>query len=149
MTLKQSTNCVSDLKFHLIFVVKYRKKLLIKYGDKIKELLMACSDMNDKFEIESLEVDKDHVHMLISLHPTETIVNVVKKLKSYSTFHIWQYDPDNLTAQFWKKKMFWSSSYYVRSVGQVDLETVEAYIKNQGQEKELRSRDIHRVMLKH
>ena len=139
----QSKNCVHKLHFHLIFFVKYRKKLLIKYGDKIKDLLNESSNQSKKFSIEKIEVDQDHVHMLIETHPTETISNVVKRLKAYSTFHIWQHDEENLKHQFWKEKMFWSKSYFVRSVGEVDLEVTRKYIEDQGKTRMLNSRKIH------
>lgn len=145
----QSNNCVHKLKFHLIFVVKYRKKLLIKYGEKIKELLLESASQSKKFDIEKIEVDQDHVHMLIEIHPTETISNVVKRLKSYSTFHIWEYDEENLQRQFWKEKMFWSKSYFVRTVGEVDENAVRGYIEQQGKVKIPNSRKNSSVMLKH
>lgn len=145
----QSNNCVHLLHFHLIFVVKYRKKLLIRYGDKVKSLLLESSDQSKKFHIEKLEVDHDHVHMLIQMHPTETISNIVKRLKSYTTYHMWHYDEENLVNQFWKEKMFWSKSYFVRSVGEVDIDVVKKYIEEQGKTKIPNSRKIHRVMLKH
>lgn len=141
--MKQSSTCVHSLQFHLIFVVKYRKQLLIRYGDKIKELLLESAKQSKKFDITKIEVDKDHVHMLVEMHPTETISNVVKRLKSYTTYHIWQFDEDNLKYQFWKEKMFWSKSYFVRSVGDVDRDRVKAYIENQGKLKIPNSRKIH------
>lgn len=145
----QSNNCVHKLKFHLIFVVKYRKKLLIKYGEKVKELLLESASQSKKFDIEKIEVDQDHVHMLIEIHPTETISNVVKRLKSYSTFHIWEYDEENLQRQFWKEKMFWSKSYFVRTVGEVDENVVRNYIDQQGKVKIPNSRKNSSVILKH
>lgn len=141
--------CVHLLNFHLIFVVKYRKQLLIRYGEKVKELLLESADQSKKFDIDKIEVDKDHVHMIIRMNPTETISNVVKRLKSYSTYHLWQYDDENLRNQFWKEKMFWSKSYFVRSVGVVDYDTVEKYIEEQGKIKIPNSRKNSSIMLKH
>jgi putative transposase len=110
--------------------------------------LLESSNQSRKFEIEKLEVDQDHVHMLIQMHSTETISNIVKRLKSYSTYHLWQYDEENLKNQFWKEKMFWSKSYFVRSVGEVDIDVVKNYIEEQGRTKIPNSRKIHQVMLK-
>lgn len=42
--MKKSSNSVHHLSIHLIFVVKYRKKLLIKFGDDMKKLLLECSE---------------------------------------------------------------------------------------------------------
>lgn len=122
----------SHLSIHLILVVKYRKQLLIKYGEEIKELLKERSELSNTFEISKMEADKDHIHLLINFLPTEPISNIVKQLKSYSVYHIWDRHEKELKHQFWKRKMFWSPSYYVSSVGNVDREVVTKYIKAQG-----------------
>ena len=65
---------------HLIFVCKYRKHLLVRYGDQVKQLLNDISVEKD-FEIIEMEVDKDHIHLLVSYNPTQSILDVVRLLK--------------------------------------------------------------------
>lgn len=137
--LKNPKHAVSNLTIHLIFVVKYRKHLLIKYGEEIKKLLLERAAQSSRFEITHIEVDKDHVHMMVNYSVGETVMNIVKQLKSYSTYHIWQLHEDELTKQFWKKKMFWTSSYFACSVGEASRETIANYIATQGS----RQRTIH------
>ena len=55
---------------HLIFVCKYRKKLLTKLGEQIKLLMFDIAKEND-FELIKTEVDKNHIHLLISYNPTQ------------------------------------------------------------------------------
>ena len=130
---------ISKLSIHLVFVVKYRKQLLIKYGNEIKQLMQERSDASKKFAIIEMEVDKDHIHFIIEYLPTESISNIVKQLKSYSVFHIWAKHEVELSRQFWKRKMFWSSGYYVASVGEINTTAIEKYIKTQG----TRAQTIH------
>lgn len=47
--------------YHLIFVCKYRKKLLNTYGSSIKTLFAEIATTSD-FSIEQMEVDQDHTH---------------------------------------------------------------------------------------
>lgn len=54
---------------HLIFVTKYRKQLLIKYGDEVKQILRDIA-VEKSFGIIEMEVDKDHVHLLVQYSPT-------------------------------------------------------------------------------
>lgn len=54
---------------YLIFVCKYRKHLMVRYDDQIKQLLNDIAQEKD-FEIIEMEVDKDHIHLLVSYHPT-------------------------------------------------------------------------------
>ena len=48
------------LTYHFIFVCKYRKKLLIKYGEVVKQIMFDISKKYD-FTIKKMEVDKDHI----------------------------------------------------------------------------------------
>ena len=65
-----STNrCKHYLKVHMIFVCKYRRKILIgNFVESIKTILKEISDSSD-FEIETMEVDKDPIHLLIAYLP--------------------------------------------------------------------------------
>jgi len=58
------------LKYHLIFVCKYRKKLLVgQLKDDMKQLLLNIASKSD-FEIEVMESDIDHIHFLIRYSPS-------------------------------------------------------------------------------
>ena len=72
------------LQYHLIFVCKYRKKLLKKYGSEIKQIFYDISLTSD-FKILEMEVDKDHIHLMISATPKLSISVIVRRLKSVST----------------------------------------------------------------
>ena len=73
------------LKCHLIFVCKYRKKLLVgQLNDDIKQIFQSIADDYD-FEIEVMETDKDHIHFLIRYIPRLSISQMVRRLKQEST----------------------------------------------------------------
>lgn len=129
--LFHSKHCQFHLTVHIILVCKYRKKLLIKFGDEIKQLLLSRAAQSKTFEIKSIETDQDHVHMMIDFTPGETVQNIVKQLKSYTVFHIWNSHPE-LEHQFWKQKMFWSNGYFACSIGDASRETIQHYIETQG-----------------
>jgi putative transposase len=73
--------------YHLIFVCKYRKHLLINLGDIIKQKFYNISNNSD-FEIIKIEVDKDHIHLLVSSEPKISILQIVRKLKQLSTLYL-------------------------------------------------------------
>lgn len=121
------------LMVHLIFVTKYRKQLLVKYGDEIKTILDDVSKEKN-FKIVTMEVDKDHIHLLIGYNPTLSVVEIVRHLKQISTYRIWRQNHNHLHLfkQFWKKKTFWSDGYFACSIGNVSKKTIEKYIQHQG-----------------
>ena len=76
------------LKCHLIFVCKYRKKLLVgQLNNDMKATLQSITDKSD-FEIEVMETDQDHVHFLIRYIPRLSIAQIVRRLKQ-PNLHIW------------------------------------------------------------
>ena len=83
------------LMAHLILVTKYRKQLFIKYGNEIKQILSDIAKEKD-FEIIEMEVDKDHVHLLVSYNPTQSILDIVRLLKQMSTYRIWRQNNNHL-----------------------------------------------------
>lgn len=94
------------LKIHLIFVCKYRKKLLITPIDKdIKQIMLAISSISD-FKIETIETDKDHIHFLLNISPNYSISSIVNRLKSISTNMIWKKHNNFLTTHFWRLFVF-------------------------------------------
>lgn len=74
---------------YLIFVCKYRKKLLIRYDKEIKQIFYDVAEEND-FNIVEMEVDKDHIHLLIEYYPNQSILQIVRLLKQISTYRIWR-----------------------------------------------------------
>ena len=116
--------------YHIIFVVKYRKSLLIQYGTWIKGNMFEVADRSD-FQIQEMEVDKDHIHFMISSVPKLSPLQIVRRLKQESTYRIWQEYPE-LRKHFWKEKTFWSDGYYCCSIGNASIETVRKYIESQG-----------------
>lgn len=121
------------LMTHLIFVCKYRKKSLVKFGNEIKQLFHDIAEEKD-FEIIEMEVDKDHIHLLVNYNPTQSILEIVRWMKQMSTYRIWRQNSNHISLQkqFWKERTFWSDGYFACSIGNVSKETIKKYIQNQG-----------------
>ena len=121
------------LRYHLIFSTKYRKKCL----DAIKEDLFAslkrAENLQNKWKIEVMEVDKDHIHFLIKATPTDTIFEIVHALKQVSTYDMWQQHYDYLSKVYWSGKHYlWTKGYFVSSIGDVSEITLKQSIERQG-----------------
>ena len=120
------------LQYHLIFVCKYRKQLLIpEISEDIKQMSYEiCKKHN--IIIKEMETDKNHIHYMIETEPTISISKIVNLLKSYTTFHIWEKHSNFLSGHFWKERTFWTDGYFICSIGSVSEKTLKEYIKNQG-----------------
>ena len=117
--------------FPIVFVCKYRKPLLAKLGDKIKKTFEVIASNSD-FDILEMEVDKDHIHLLVRTEPKVSVLQTVRKLKQISTNRIWAEECGFLKKHFWKERTFWSDGYFACTVGNVSHETVKKYIQTQG-----------------
>ena len=119
------------LTYHIILTCKYRKKLLINYGEDIKQIMFDISKKYD-FEIKEMEVDKDHIHMMISSVPKISPLQIVRVLKQQSTIEIWKMYRNELKKQYWIENTLWTDGYFVSTIGEVSSKTLKHYIQNQG-----------------
>ena len=79
-----------------------------------------------------MEVDKDHLHLMIQYPPTLSVTSIVRKIKQETTIHIWKNHYTELRKHFWKEHTFWTDGYWASSIGDASIETVKKYIQNQG-----------------
>jgi putative transposase len=117
-----------DCKYHVIWIPKYRKKLI--YGELRKYLGEIFRDLSAQKESRVVEghLMGDHVHMLVSIPPKYSVSQVVGFIKGKSAIHIarnFSGHKRNFTGQ-----NFWARGYYVSTVGK-DEEAVREYIRKQ------------------
>jgi putative transposase len=120
------------LKCHLIFVCKYRKQLLV--SDIREHVLTIFNEVENEydFDIDIMETDKDHIHLLINYPPNISVTSIVRKLKQISTKRLWDKFRSILSKHFWSEHTFWSDGYFVCSIGEANPDTIKKYIENQG-----------------
>ena len=120
------------LKYHIIFVCKYRRKILIEnIATCVKNILIDIVNKSE-FRIEVIETDKDHVHLLVNSDPKVSPLQIVRRLKQESTKRLWMLYPETLRKWFYREHTLWTDGYFVSSIGNVSQETVRRYIENQG-----------------
>ncbi|MBI1772206.1 MAG: IS200/IS605 family transposase [Burkholderiales bacterium] len=122
-----------DCKYHIVFIPKYRKKLI--YGALRKHLGEIFRELAKQRECSIVEghLMIDHVHMCLSVPPKYSVSNVVGFMKGKSAISIARHfggRQRNFTGE-----VFWARGYFVSTVG-LDEEMVRAYIRNQEQEDE-------------
>ena len=78
------------LKCHLIFVCKYRKQLLEGTMQEIIKEIFSIIEHRSDFNIDIMETDKDHIHLLISYPPNIAVTSIARRLKQESTREVWK-----------------------------------------------------------
>ena len=127
INLKKERHSVSSLKIHLVFVTKYRKKLLTKASLDVieKSFIEVAKKMN--FDLVEFNGESDHVHLLISYLPKLSISAMVNALKGVSSRKYGQLG----FPKPYGKTALWSPSYFVSSIGGAPIEVLKGYIQNQ------------------
>ena len=128
MGVKRASHCVDDTRYHLVGAPKYRKWVVQgAIRQRVKELFQEIAGHHG-FEIEEMEVDKDHVHLFLSFPPKYSIGQVVGLMKAVSAKEIREEFPE-VRKQLWGGE-FWEDGYFARTVGdKVTAEVIKKYIR--------------------
>ena len=126
---RTSAHSKHDVKVHIIFLPKYRKKILTGYlGEKIRDLIrQICSEI--EVEIISGKLTIDHVHLFLSYPPYLSISDMVQKIKGKSSYKIMSMFPE-VRKTFWGRH-FWARGYLAVSSGNITDAMIKEYIEEQ------------------
>ena len=126
---RKSSHCTYDIKYHLVWITKYRKPVITgKIALRTRELIrMICQ--NNEVEILAGHVGSDHIHLLVSVPPHLSASKLVQYLKGNTSRKL-QMEYKELNKQFWGQHL-WARGYFVASSGNVTDEIIREYIQNQ------------------
>jgi putative transposase len=124
-------HCVFALHVHLVFVTKYRSKVLSAAAHKTLRQLFAriCVDFEARL-VESNGED-DHVHLLVEYPPKVALSKLVNSLKGVSSRRLRVVHPEIATRYY--QGVLWSSSYFAASCGGAPLSIIRQYVESQRQ----------------
>ena len=129
MELKSTQHGYGQNTYHLVFVPKCRFKYFARRGIK-KECLKSFYGVAYKynFDIVSVNIQPDHVHLFVGFPPHYSVSKVVQLFKGVSAYRILHKFP-SLRKTFFRAGHFWSAGKFYRSVGNVTAETIQHYIE--------------------
>lgn len=132
MSYRKTAHSVYDIKYHLVWITKYRKKVLKgQVGLRLRELVRQICTANDVI-IESGSVQADHTHLLVSVPPNLSVSKLMQLLKGRTSRKLMQeFEP--LRREFWGPHL-WARGYFAASTGNVTDEIIKQYIESQGQQ---------------
>lgn len=125
----KNSHAVHDIKYHIIWVTKYRYKVLHgQIAKRTRELIRQGCNTRGITILEG-SVGKDHIHLLISCPPSLAPSKIMQYLKGRSSRLLQDQFPE-LKKKYWGQHL-WARGYFCATVGKVDEETIRNYIANQ------------------
>lgn len=129
MELKSTQHGYGQNSHHLVFVPKGRFKYFSYLGIKrlcLKSFYETAERYN--FNIISVEIQPDHVHLFVEIPPSYSISKAVQLFKGISAYNILHKFP-HIRRTFLRRNHFWSAGKFYRSVGNVTADTIQHYIE--------------------
>ena len=137
--MTSASHAVFALRLHIVFVTKYRRKIL---HQELQDYLRgAFAEILEEWRCSLIEfgAEQDHVHLLVSIHPALNISTLINNLKTATARRARNRFAEHLAPFYWKP-YFWHRAYYVGSVGGASLEVVRQYVASQSMVERPRSR---------
>ena len=131
MEFTHLSHCVYTCDYHLVITTKYRKKIfnegIFAYFNK---RLAGITEHYPLIRFKTINHDKDHLHLQVSIPPTVSVGKVVGIIKQNTARQLKQKFPF-IKEVYWGTESVWSEGYFVSTVG-INKSTIKKYIENQG-----------------
>ncbi len=124
-----SAHTLHRLRFHLVWIPKYRRRVLDgPVAARLTQLLRQACEARS-WRLHELNVQPDHVHLLLQIEPTDCLSDVLGALKG-GTSRLLRQEFSDLTEFLWGGSL-WGDGYFAETVGQAEEAVVRAYIRDQ------------------
>ena len=127
---RKSSHSVYDIKYHVVWIIKYRKPVLRgEIAERVRELIQEICKSED-VEIIIGDISREHVHIFVLVPPHVVVSKLVQSLKGKTSRKMLsEFRRPNRT--FWGRH-FWRRSYFVASSGNSTDEVIIRYSEEQG-----------------
>lgn len=132
--LENNNHSVFAMHYHLIMVVKYRRKAINdEISARLREIFENIASSYN-ITVDTWNHDLDHVHVLFRGQPNSELSKFINAYKSASSRLIKKEHPE-IRSMLWKE-MFWSKSFCLITTGGVNVDVIRKYIESQGEKSE-------------
>ena len=124
---KKLSHSMYECKYHVVFCPKYRYKILKgEIGEYVKNAVYQLLGYKDGVEVMELNVQEDHVHLIMSVAPKYSLSDIMGYLKGKLALRMFE-RYEQLGKRYWGRHL-WSRGYCISTVG-LDEEKIRKYVK--------------------
>ncbi len=138
---KKLTHAIWHCKYHIVWTPKYRFRVL---EGEIKQDLYSCIQKFSEekgCEVNELNIQIDHVHLIIMIPPKVSVSEMLGRLKGRSAIRVLKKHPELRKKRYWGNH-FWAPGYCVDTIG-LDEEMIRRYVRYQ----EKKEKDVEQLRL--
>ena len=130
---KKLSHSVYCCDYHIVFVPKYRHRLM-DYAELKEAVEVGIETISEWLgcEIKEMNIQKDHVHLVVSIPPKISVSKYVGTIKGKVAIKIFKIFKGLKKQKYWGNH-FWARGYFVSTVG-IDEEMIRRYVKYQEKE---------------
>ncbi len=134
MKIEHAAHCTYRLRYHMVCVVKYRKKMLLeKTRIEFLKTIMQGLALRYYFQFDAIGIDEDHFHVVVGAVPRYAPSEVMGIIKSWSARLIFKKYP-YIKEELWGGE-FWSDGGHIDTVSEFGgLERIRKYVEEQGRD---------------
>jgi len=131
MDIRVAAHSVYRTQYHIVWVTKYRHRALnpAKFRQSAEHWIKDATEHILGVELVELNVQPEHVHMVIIIPPKYAVAKVVEIIKSRSAKQI-RKEIEWLDKLYYDTPSLWTVGYFVSSIG-LDEEMIKKYVKYQ------------------
>ena len=129
---RQLSHVFYKCEYHVVFTPKYRFRILtgtVKF--QVEQDIRAICQWKD-VEVEELNVQPDHVHLVCSIPPKFSVSEILGIVKGKIAMRVFKSYPELKRKPYWGNH-FWARGYFISTIG-LDAEMIKRYVKHQEQE---------------
>ena len=130
MEIKKTAHSTYALKYYLVWCTKFRNKVLTGKVEVDLKTIISETCAAYEWDLDEIGIMPDHVHLVISVPPTESLTDVSRTLKSISANYLFSQNKKLKGQKFWGSGL-WSKSTYYGTVGNMTKDTVRNYVSTQ------------------
>jgi putative transposase len=128
---KRLAHSVYECKYHVVFCPKYRYRILQdEIGEYTKQQIYRLCQQKDAVEVLELNVQADHVHLVVSIAPKYAVSSFMGYLKGKLAIRLFD-RYKKLGRRYWGRHL-WSRGYCVSTIG-LDEDKIRKYVNWQEQ----------------
>ena len=128
-TIRTLSHCFYDLKYHIVWTPKYRGKTMAsaKVKNELRRIMESICRWKG-WEILELNIQDDHIHLVLLASPRYSVSYIMQILKGKSS--AWMKKKVKRTRNLYDKNSMWARGYFASTIG-MDEQVIRRYVKHQ------------------